>query len=161
MVLGDISYNNLNLLINGGNNQNAIITSVDSLFPQNFANTVAANIDVYPASFYVDIFNNGVKDLIVTTNTENNSENFESCWLYENIGQNSQPDFEFIKTNFFTIRYARFWKFAYPVFFDYNNDGLDDIIIGNYGYHNPNNNPISSLALLKNTKTYIPFIYTC
>ena len=116
LVLGDISYNNLNLLINGGNNQNAIITSVDSLFPQNFANTVAANIDVYPASFYVDIFNNGVKDLIVTTNTENNSENFESCWLYENIGQNSQPDFEFIKTNFLQSDMLDFGNSAYPVF---------------------------------------------
>ena len=45
-----------------------------------------------------------------------------------------------------------FGNSAYPVF-DYNNDGLDDIIIGNYGYHNPNNNPTSSLALLKNTGT--------
>ena len=35
-------------------------------------------------------------------NTENNSENFESCWLYQNIGQNSQPDFEFIKKYFGT-----------------------------------------------------------
>ena len=153
LVLGDISYNNLNLLINGGDSQNAIITSVDSLFPQNYTNTVPANIDVYPASFYVDIFNNGVKDLIVTTNTENNSENFESCWLYENIGQNSQPDFEFIKTNFLQSDMLDFGNSAYPVFFDYNNDGLDDIIIGNYGYHNPNNNPTSSLALLKNTGT--------
>ena len=117
LVLGDISYNNLNLLINGGNNQNAIITSVDSLFPQNFANTVAANIDVYPASFYVDIFNNGVKDLIVTTNTENNSENFESCWLYENIGQNSQPDFEFIKTNFLQSDMLDFGNSCIPSFF--------------------------------------------
>ena len=37
-----------------------------------------------------------------------------------------------------------------PTFFDYNNDGLKDLVIGNYGYHNPNDNPTSSLALLEN-----------
>ena len=40
---------------------------------------------------------------------------------------------------------------AFPVFYDYNNDGLEDLIIGNYGYHNVNNDPTSSLALLENT----------
>ena len=44
LVLGDISYNNLNLLINGGDNQNAIMTAVDSIFPQNFNNTIACTI---------------------------------------------------------------------------------------------------------------------
>ena len=44
-------------------------------------------------------------------------------------------------------------KGANPVFFDYNNDGLKDIIIGNYGYHQNNDNPISSLALLENIGT--------
>jgi hypothetical protein len=55
LVLGDISYNNLNLLINGGDNINAIMTSVDSLFPMNNSNTLPAEISVYPASFYLDI----------------------------------------------------------------------------------------------------------
>ena len=41
-------------------------------------------------------------------------------------------------------------KSAIPTFYDYNNDGLQDLIVGNYGYHNPNNDPISSLALFKN-----------
>ena len=36
---------------------------------------------------------------------------------------------------------------AFPTFYDYNNDGLQDLIIGNYGYHDPNDpNPISSLT---------------
>ena len=83
LVLGDVSYNNLNLLINGGDNQNALMVSVDSVFPQNHSNTIAANMHVYPATYYLDVTNDGVKDLIVTTNSQNNSENFESCWLYK------------------------------------------------------------------------------
>ena len=40
---------------------------------------------------------------------------------------------------------------AHPTFYDYNNDGLQDLIVGNFGYHSANNDPISSLALFENT----------
>ena len=150
LVLGDISYNNLNLLINGGDNQNAIMTAVDSVFPQNYSNTLAAEMHVYPASYYIDVTNDGVKDLIVTTNSENNSENFESCWLYENTGQNTSPDFNFIQKDFLQENMIELGTSAFPTFYDYNNDGLLDLVIGNYGYHNPNNDPASSLALFEN-----------
>ena len=150
LVLGDISYNNLNLLINGGDNQNAIMTAVDSVFPQNYSNTLAAELHVYPASYYIDVTNDGLKDLIVTTNSENNSENFESCWLYENTGQNTSPDFNFIQKDFLQENMIELGTSAFPTFYDYNNDGLLDLVIGNYGYHNPNNDPASSLALFEN-----------
>jgi hypothetical protein len=151
LVLGDISYNNLNILINGGDNQNANMITVDSIFPQNYDNTIAANMHVYPASYYLDVTNDGIKDLVVTTNSQHNSENFESCWLYENIGQNTLPDFNFVKKDFLQADMVELGTSAFPTFYDYNNDGLQDLIIGNYGYHSPNNDPISSLALFKNT----------
>ncbi|MEC7645912.1 MAG: VCBS repeat-containing protein, partial [Bacteroidota bacterium] len=137
LILGDISYNNLNLLINGGDNQNANMIAVDSIFPQNYNNTIGAEMHVYPASYYLDVTNDGINDLIVTTNSQNNSENFESCWLYENNGQNTLPDFNFIQTNFLQNNMIELGNGAFPSFYDYNNDGLQDLIIGNYGYHNP------------------------
>ena len=94
-----MSFRNLNLLINGGDNQNAHIISVDTSFPSNFSNTIPVDISIFPSAFFMDVTSDNNKDLIVTTNMQNNSENKYSCWLYENIGQNSQPDFEFIKTN--------------------------------------------------------------
>jgi len=42
---------------------------------------------------------------------------------------------------------------SYPTFFDHNNDGLADIIVGNYGYHQIGGNPRSSLALFTNIGT--------
>ncbi len=153
LILGDISYNNLNVLINGGDNQNALIINVDSTFPKNYNNTVPANLDVFPASYFIDATNDGIKDLLVTTNTDNNSANFESCWLYENIGTNNIPDFNFIQSNFLQSNMIDLGKGAYPTFYDYNNDNLLDLIIGNYGYHNTNNNPTSSLALFENIGT--------
>ena len=153
LVLGDVSYNNLNLLINGGDNQNALMISVDSVFPQNNSNTIAANMHVYPATYYLDVTNDGVKDLIVTTNSQNNSENFESCWLYENAGQTNNPDFNFVQTNFLQSDMIDLGKSAFPTFYDYNNDSLLDLVVGNYGYHFAYNDPISSLALFENTGT--------
>ena len=151
LILGDISYKNLNLLVNGGDNQNAIMISVDSLFPQNHNNTIAAEIDVYPAAYYIDVTNDGNKDLVVTTNSQNNSVNFESCWVYQNLGQNTLPNFNFLQKDFLQSQMLEFGTSAFPVFYDYNDDNLQDLIIGNYGYHNPNNDPISSLALFENT----------
>ena len=153
LILGDVSYNNLNLLINGGDNQNAIMTVVDSLFPKNNSNTIAANMHVYPATYYLDVTNDGEKDLIVSTNSQNNSENFESCWLYSNSGQTNSPDFNFLQTNFMQSDMIDLGKSAFPNFYDYNNDSLLDLVIGNYGYHVANNDPISSLALFENTGT--------
>lgn len=151
LILGDISYNNLNILINGGDNQNAHIISVDSVFPKNFNNTIEVDMSVYPAAFYVDVTNDGTKDLIVTTNNQHNSENTQSCWLYENIGQNTLPNFNFIKKDFLQGDMVDLGTSAHPTFYDYNNDGLQDLIVGNFGYHSANNDPISSLALFENT----------
>ncbi|MBC8510713.1 MAG: T9SS type A sorting domain-containing protein [Cryomorphaceae bacterium] len=153
LVLGDVSYNNLNLLINGGDNQNALMISVDSIFPQNHSNTIAADMHVYPATYYLDVTNDGVKDLIVTTNSQNNSENFESSWLYKNAGQTNNPDFNFVQTNFLQSDMIDLGKSAFPTFYDYNNDSLLDLVVGNYGYHVAYNDPISSLALFENTGT--------
>ncbi len=152
LILGDGLGKNLNLLINGGDNQNAFITSIDTIFPRNHNNTIGVEIDFNPAAYYVDVTNDGINDLIATTNKKNSSANFESCWLYENNGQNNLPNFNFIKKDFLQAEMIEIGSSAYPTFYDYNNDGLEDLIIGNHGYHNPNEpNPISCLALFENT----------
>ena len=153
LILGDISYNNLNLLINGGDSSNANISSIDSIFPANNNNTMGADIHLFPAPFYLDVTRDGVKDLVVTTNSQANSENFESVWLYANSGTNSLPDFNFVSKSFLQEEMIDLGEGAYPVFFDYNNDSLLDIVVGNYGYHDVGGNDVSGLALFENVGT--------
>lgn len=153
LILGDILYTNLNLLINGGDNQNALISSVDSIFPANTNNTIPTNISTFPAAFYLDINHNGEKDLLVSPNNQNNSKNFKSSWLYVNNGQTNNPNFNFIQENFLQEEMIDLGEGAYPCFFDYNNDNLVDLIVGNYGYFNTNGDPVSSLALFENIGT--------
>ena len=66
LILGDVSYNNLNLLTNGGNPNTSLITNVDQNFPANNSNTIATDITAFPAAFYLDVNNDGLKDLIVS-----------------------------------------------------------------------------------------------
>ncbi len=153
LILGDISYNNLNLLINGGDSANANISAIDSIFPANNNNTMGADIHLFPAPFYLDVTHDGIKDLVVTTNSQANSENFESVWLYANSGTNTQPDFNFVSKSFLQEEMIDLGEGAYPVFFDYNNDSLMDLVVGNYGYHDVSGNDVSGLALFENIGT--------
>ena len=91
---------------------------------------IAGDISVYPTSYYIDVTNDSIKDLLLTTNTNNNSESLESCWLFENTNSTNSPNFNFIK-KFFTRWNDWLRQSSYPAFFDYNGDGLDDLVVVN------------------------------
>ena len=149
LVLGDVSFNNLNLLINDGDSQFATMNDVNQNFPIGNGSGTSAFIESFPAAFYVDVNNDNARDLIVSPNTNNNAEDFESIMLFLNTASDNSPSFEFQQTNFLQEQTLDFGTGAYPAILDYNNDGLKDLIIGNYGYHQ-DNNPSSQLALLRN-----------
>ena len=155
LILGDILYNNLNLLINGGNNQNALITSVDSIFPKNYLSTAQVDLPMFPAAFFIDVNNDNIKDLVVSPNstTLSGTENKQSSWLYVNSGTNTQLDLSLSTKDFLQSDMIDLGDGSYPSFFDHNSDGLMDIVVGNYGYHNTGNDPTSSLALFENIGT--------
>ncbi len=150
LMLGDLSFNNLVLLSNDG-------TLLDAhMYDQNPAappNTTATNLAVFPAAFYEDINNDDAKDLIVSPNTTNITENFNSVWLYNNNGITAQPDFEYIQNNFLQDNMIEVGEVSFPVFFDADNDGLLDLIVGNYGYYTTNGNYKSKLSYYRNTGT--------
>lgn len=149
IILGDVSFNNLNLLTNTGDSEEALMTSVNQDFPIGNGSNVSAEIESFPAAFHLDVNNDGLRDLVVSPNTNNNAEDFESIYLYLNSGTDNAPIFEYEKTDFLQELTLDFGTAAYPAMIDYNNDGLKDLIIGNYGYH-AGNNPSSQLALLRN-----------
>ena len=155
LILGDILYNNLNLLINGGNNQNALVTSVDSIFPKNYLSTSQVDLPMFPAAFYIDVNNDNIKDLVVSPNstTLSGTENKQSSWLYINSGTNTQLDLSLSTKDFLQSEMIDLGDGSYPSFFDYDSDGLMDLVVGNYGYHNNGNDPTSSLALFENIGT--------
>lgn len=151
IVIGGISFNNLTAVMNGGTPTSANMVSVDTIFPANNASTSGINLTQFPCAYYVDVNSDGKKDLIVSPNSSG-SENFNSLIFYKNTGTTNFPVFQFQQSNFLQDNMIDIGEGAYPVFFDYDNDGLKDLFIGNFGYYaSPNYH--SQIAQFKNTGT--------
>ena len=134
LVTGDISFNNLTMLTNGGTPTASSMVAIDDAFPANNSGTTPVDLSIFPCGFYVDVNHDSVKDLIVSPNAPNASEDFNSVVYYKNTGTNSFPNFQFQQSNFLQDNMIEVGEGAYPVFFDYDNDGLKDMFIGDYGY---------------------------
>ncbi len=159
LVLSDVSFNNFTLLVNQDVTPNLTASSMvsqDSLFPKNNNSTIAIDLNIFPAGFYLDVNNDNIKDLIAAPNCYNGCSNIENTWYYKNNGQDNNPDFSFENNSFLQDGMIEVGEGAHPVFFDYNADGLMDIIVGNYGEHDPSVGPLlyrSSLWLYENMGT--------
>lgn len=128
IILGDLSFTNLNLLSNGGNRDTAHLTAQETFFPMN---SISANIQIFPAAFYVDVNNDGAKDLLAAPNILGNSKNLEN-WYYKNTGTANFPVFTYQENQFLVDEMIDLGTGAAPTFWDYNGDGLLDILVGNY-----------------------------
>ena len=152
LILGDVSSDNLNLLMNGGSapNTNSAMISQDINFP---SNTTPASIEMFPASFYVDVNHDNVKDLIVAPNARTVSQNEKSVTYYENLGQNNQPNFIFRTTAFLQEEMIEHGLGSGPVMFDQNGDGKRDLLVTNFFRYKPTLNKECAFLVYRNTGT--------
>lgn len=152
MVLSNVSFNTMNLLENDGDANSAHMGTQDLTFPANFSSTDAINLYTFPAAFLADVNNDGKKDLVATPYQENNGHDHEGCYLYLNSA-NSGHDFSFQKNNFLQDEMIELGTSAYPVLFDYDKDGLKDLLVGNRGYFQSTGVYSSQIAYYRNTGT--------
>lgn len=161
LLLGDADTKNLAKLTNGGTPDSAYIISIDTLFP---LYTKTIELASMPQPFYLDVNNDGKKDLVVSPfdgSYYGKAENFKNVWYYKNIGTTNQPVFNFVTEDLFVSDMIDVGSASMPVLFDYDNDGLLDLFIGNYGYRdttyivglNLTSEFVSKIALFKNTGT--------
>ena len=150
VLLGDLSFSNLNMLINGGTPSNAQITGQDTEFP---SNTQSVNLSQFPAAFFLDTNADGKRDLVVSPNAKNISVDVQNTWLYRNTGSDNAPVFEFVSNDFFVKHCIDVGRHSSPVFFDNNGNGLLDIVIGNYRRTTLSGEQSASLTLYENIGT--------
>jgi len=134
LLLGDVDYPTLFALYNGGTREEAYITSFDTSYPPG---NKSIGLFSMPVAAYIDVNNDFVKDMLVSPfdPTPEKSQNKHSVWLYMNTGANDHPFFTRKSKNFLQSQMIDRGAGAYPVIFDWNADGLDDLFIGDYGFY--------------------------
>ena len=153
LLVSNVSFSTMNLLQNGGTTDLANMTAQDLTFPQNFGGSNPLNVYTFPAAFLADVNNDGKNDLISTAYQEGNGNNFEGTWLYLNTGTAEAPLFTYSKRDFLHDGMIDLGTGAYPAFFDYDGDGLKDMLVGNFGYFLSTGNYASQLAYYRNVGT--------
>ena len=131
LILGGLNYSVLNLLTNGGNPDTAWMIAQDVNFP---SNSLGVNLYDFVAAYLYDIDKDGDRDLIAARNEDSDaSENYNVAWYYENIGSETAPVFNYVQNDFFVNEMIDNGTYSSPTFFDYNADGLLDLVVGNLG----------------------------
>ena len=159
------------LISDDGSYKMKMLLNADSVsFPYKTNSSIYKVLDSFPkydvpvhllfaAAYFIDLNNDGKKDMLVASNQANSSElapfSKEETWLYENISNNNKYKFQLKTKDFLKNEMLDFGRTSKPCLFDYNNDGLIDMLIGNGGYlaKNDSSKFIPQLALLRNNGT--------
>lgn len=149
LLIADIDQKNITALFNGGTLDSAHMTSKDAVFP---VYDFPVHLNIFPASFYTDLDFDGVNDLIVTPNLfgHNNTDN---VWFYKNKGTNTLPNFEFQDSTSWHKEIIDLGRESYPVLYDLDGDGLQDLIVSSYGKYQSAGVYDSRLYFFKNVGT--------
>ncbi len=128
LILGDFSYETVLFLENGGTAENAWIVSQTPNFP-NVLDRIA--VPYFPITFLLDVNRDGINDIIAAPNQTDARENVDLSWYYLGTeDSNGASTYDLHSTRFLNEGMLDFGLDASPLFFDYNADGLVDIIIG-------------------------------
>lgn len=126
-IIGDNLCNNMVYFRNGGSSEYAQMVYRDSEFPHT---TLSFNMPVFPSSFLVDADADGDQDILMSTNEHAIGQSIQQLWFYENLNTNDTFDLVFVSDTFLVSETVDAGLYSKPIFFDYNADGLQDILIG-------------------------------
>ncbi|MCG8575892.1 MAG: T9SS type A sorting domain-containing protein [Flavobacteriales bacterium] len=128
LIIGDAGWPNLLWLYNGGTAPN---TDSDMDVMELYIPNTTDSVHLYtmPGAFYVDINNDGIRDLISSPADVVTSHNWESVWWFTNSGADNEPTFNYGGKTFLQGGMIENGTSSLPVFFDANGDGLKDLLV--------------------------------
>lgn len=150
LLYGDLIYPNLIFGINGGTPENAWVNDQNSQFPNT---NMPVDITDFASAFYFDFDNDGTNDVMATTNIARSVFDYEVGWFYKNTGTNTDHNFVLQGKDFMVRDMIDLGTGAYPVFVDYNADGLMDMVVANGNRWAPNFEQDPFLVLFENVGT--------
>ncbi len=161
VIIGDVSYNELYAVYNVGRPDYAYMDSVERNFP---SLDVPINVTTFPATFYVDVDHDGNRDLLVAPNVSSaQGENVDGLVYYRNVGLDDSAVFQYQGRTLLTPDNLDLGSNSSPAFFDYEGDGDQDLLVGNwYAYYHDAGGDIyqDELHLYLNTGTATSPVFT-
>ena len=154
LILGDVTANQLTAVLVGESTSGIdSVFAVSDSFPSNDYGNIKAHFVTFLSGYYEDINNDGIKDLLVSSNAISDASDKRSIWLYINTGLTDQPYFELYSKNFLQSGMLDLGTSAYPTAADIDQDGLMDIIISSRKSFDNFSASTSQLWYLRNNGT--------
>lgn len=150
---GNVSFSDIQYLENGKNDHHY---PIDTIISQDttWQNTGAVlQMDLWPAAFWVDIDDDGDKDILIAPHTEGASENINCVAWYENTGTVTNPNYVYKGKDLFSAQTIDLGTNSHPFLYDYNKDGKPDLFVGSEGVFSGGTNLRAKLMYFENTST--------
>lgn len=126
------------------------MTSQDINFP---SGNTPVSLSSFPAAFYLDLNNDGKQDMVVSPITETSAKT-RNVWYYSAMRLlPEQHSFELQNKTLLVGDMLDLGSTTHPTFADVNADGLEDLVVGTYGFYSPQASTNARLYLLLNTGT--------
>jgi len=154
LIIGDASANSLTaIMLEESSTGQDSASFVHYDFPATFGNGFPADLITFLGSYFIDVNNDEVLDLVVSPNADNDALDQRSVLLYINEGSNQIPSFVRVEDNFLQSGMIDLGVGAYPSAADVNGDGLIDLIVSNRKRFNLNESYTSRLHYFENVGT--------
>ncbi len=114
--------------------------------------TVVTDIPLFPALYFLDLFNDGKQDMMIAPNAPTlggQTNGAASSLWYANEGSAISPDFQLVQKDFLQDNTIDLGTDAVPSFVDYDGDGDLDLFVSANGMRVSETN-VSSLHLYEN-----------
>jgi hypothetical protein len=133
MLYGHVTANNIGSMMNEGTDNQAIFKKATFTYPE----SKPATFKVFLASFNEDFDQDGIKDLVVATNSADNGsytvDYQKSAWFYKNKGSDTKPIWEFVNDNFLQNSMIDLGENTSPLLIDIDGDKDLDLLVSNGG----------------------------
>jgi hypothetical protein len=151
MLDGNVGFNNIVYLQNGKYPYSTYDHRDSMVYQDTTWNSAgyAVNMPTYSTPYFVDIDQDGKRDLLVSPNSKSSDH---KCILFlKNIGTDSIPVFQYQTDTFLIDQTIDVGTGSYPMFYDYNKDGRPDLFIGSDGYYQPDGTYKARISYYLNT----------
>jgi hypothetical protein len=156
MLDGYKEYSDIQVLINGKNN---LLYPIDTFVSEDTIwapGGVKIDMPRFPVGYWLDVDHDGDNDLLVAPHTPKRtgiSEDVKCVAYYKNEGAASAPSFVYQNDSFLISDILDLGSDTRPLVYDFDKDGLSDLLVGSVKYNRATDKHIPQLAFLKNTSS--------